>query len=237
MGGTGADRVGADILRYLINEAKTKADEILTQSNDNWKCKPPCGFQKNARRFYCKTCVEEDCDLPVDCAIHDIDISELDKVDLECTVNYNLPEDKSVTWQFGRNIRSTDLSNFKIIHIGEDTSLLIKPIRSYHRGTYTCQISDDEDVLIRKYFYLNVSRNEYGADTYLEDVFYVVLNTNVTHEEQPPGFKVHSLSDLISLKKSLGLTTRIFLTLGVALLFMLLTLLIGAGYLYATDVE
>ncbi|XP_075462495.1 sperm acrosome membrane-associated protein 6 isoform X3 [Ascaphus truei] len=175
-------RVGADILRYLINEAKTKADEILTQSNDNWKCKPPCGFQKNARRFYCKTCVEEDCDLPVDCAIHDIDISELDKVDLECTVNYNLPEDKSVTWQFGRNIRSTDLSNFKIIHIGEDTSLLIKPIRSYHRGTYTCQISDDEDVLIRKYFYLN----ELAISTQL------TWNRKWTEEQKNPARHTHT---------------------------------------------
>ncbi|KAM3915661.1 sperm acrosome membrane-associated protein 6-like [Leptodactylus fuscus] len=125
------------------------------------QCSPPCGFlfpglQKAARAFTCSRCAEEDCQLPVACPIESIKVNELDTTNIYCGASFILPDKLKVVWKYAKNMKVTDSSYFKDIHTGEDLFVMIKPTRVSHKGTYACEIFDeDDDIIIRKFYYLD----------------------------------------------------------------------------------
>ncbi|XP_075046147.1 sperm acrosome membrane-associated protein 6 [Mixophyes fleayi] len=204
-------------------------------------CKAPCGFQKAARKFKCNQCIEEDCKFPVACQsnlFEDINVIELRRTYIECNLSFTLPNYINVIWKFARNIRVTDLSYFKDIHRGEDLYVLIQPTRAYHQGTYACEIIDDnDDIIAQKFYFVNVSRNRFNADHQLEEIFQMVLQSNTSAEPEEVEQTYLSFEELVTSQKLMGITTCVFITAGIALIFMLLTLLAGVLFRYATDVE
>ncbi|XP_072010936.1 sperm acrosome membrane-associated protein 6-like isoform X1 [Engystomops pustulosus] len=125
------------------------------------QCRPPCGLQKAARTFTCNKCAEEDCNVPVACPLETLSVSELDQITIPCGASFPLPEDPKVSWKFAKNIRVADLSYFKHIKHGDQLFLLIKPVRMSHRGTYVCEVTDDDDdIILRKFHYLDVIQSD-----------------------------------------------------------------------------
>ncbi|XP_075142269.1 sperm acrosome membrane-associated protein 6-like [Leptodactylus fuscus] len=133
------------------------------------QCSPPCGLQKAARAFTCSRCAEEDCQLPVACPIESIKVNELDTTNIYCGASFILPDKLKVVWKYAKNMKVTDSSYFKDIHTGEDLFVMIKPTRVSHKGTYACEIFDeDDDIIIRKFYYLDVARSTFGDQMQME---------------------------------------------------------------------
>ncbi|XP_075144226.1 uncharacterized protein LOC142219175 [Leptodactylus fuscus] len=82
-------------------------------------------------------------------------LNELDMTNIYCGASFILPDKLKVVWKYAKNMNVTDLSYFKDIHTGEDLFVLLKPTRVSHKGTYACEIFDeDDDIIIRKFYYL-----------------------------------------------------------------------------------
>uniref|UniRef100_A0A8C5MF57 Uncharacterized protein n=1 Tax=Leptobrachium leishanense TaxID=445787 RepID=A0A8C5MF57_9ANUR len=122
-----SDDFGA-ALEKEVDSVIAEVKDIVAR-NPPKKCKAPCGFQKEARMFKCNTCVEEDCDLPVDCPLVDINAKSGELAIINCKMPFKIPEDISVVWKFASKIRTRDISSFKDIHYGDDLYAAISPAR------------------------------------------------------------------------------------------------------------
>uniref|UniRef100_A0A8D2JCR6 Ig-like domain-containing protein n=1 Tax=Varanus komodoensis TaxID=61221 RepID=A0A8D2JCR6_VARKO len=169
----------------------------------------PClllaGFQREARRFQCSSCSIVDCQLPIDCPVQDVHKQEGDGTLLSCEVKFQIPTDSTFRWKFAKDLRTEDLSLFQDLQFGFSRSLLIQPTLGSHHGTIACEIAEEEDVLIRKFYYLNVDHQREEAEG-------VVVN-------RPP-----SLQEMLSAPDALSKKNVILLISGIALSSMALTL-------------
>lgn len=144
------------------------------------ECRPPCGLQKAARSFSCSRCAEEDCKLPVACPLEDMNIMEFSKTIIPCTGPFILPDHLIITWKYAKNIKVNDLSYFKDLKTGND--LLIESTRVSHIGTYACEIVDEEeDIILRNFYYLNVIGANSREGNILQDAFHLHM------EHTPPA--------------------------------------------------
>ncbi|XP_077116176.1 sperm acrosome membrane-associated protein 6 isoform X2 [Ranitomeya variabilis] len=167
-------------VNQFVNTTKhfvQKLEERIT-SKPPAKCQPPCGLQKAASTFICSQCAQEDCTFPVTCPIEVVRVEELDKSVIPCGGIFELPEFLKVIWKYAKNIKTTDLSYFSDIFSGEDLFILIEPSRVSHIGTYFCEVIDeDDDIILRRFTYLNVIRNENNVDNNLEEEFHLALQS------------------------------------------------------------
>ncbi|XP_053123376.1 uncharacterized protein LOC128332743 isoform X3 [Hemicordylus capensis] len=156
----------------------------------------------------------------------DVHKTEGEAVLFKCTVNFTLPSDTILKWRFAKELRSQYMSFFQDLHSGFSPSLLIQPILQSRHGTYACQISAEDDVLVRMFFYLNVTARNLGLQKDLQEMFRVILNP-------PPGMELEevveennlpSLQELLSQPDYLHQKNVIFLIVGLALGSMLVTL-------------
>ncbi|XP_029433212.1 sperm acrosome membrane-associated protein 6 isoform X2 [Rhinatrema bivittatum] len=193
-------------------------------------CIPPCGYQKNARIYKCESCSVVDCGYPLDCELQDIFVNENSRSSFQCTVKFPLPKDVTV-------LRTRDLSYFTHLHTGEDLAVIIKPTRPYHQGTYSCQIQEEEDILARNYFYINVTASNTAATVKLQELFYGVLDADEDGIILSQRIISISFHELLQQPGFLSRTGVLLIIVAVALLTMIATLLIGMAYRYATDTE
>ncbi|XP_077196977.1 sperm acrosome membrane-associated protein 6-like isoform X2 [Paroedura picta] len=156
---------------------------------------------------------------------------------LRCTVKFTIPPETIIRWKFAKDIISQDLAYFEVLYTGMDLTFLIRPTTGAHGGTYACEIAEEDDVLVRKFFYLNVTVKRLGKEKELQAMFHDILNP-------PPGVAsvevvepISSLQDLLQDPDSLRKTGVLLLLLGLFLSSMLVTLLLMGVYFWATDVK
>ncbi|XP_060114628.1 sperm acrosome membrane-associated protein 6 [Heteronotia binoei] len=118
-----------------------------------------------------------------------------------------------------------------------ESSFLIRPTTGAHHGTYACEILEVDDVLVRKYIFLNVTVKRLGKEKELQAMFHDILNP-------PPGVAAAEeveqssfLEDLLREPDSLLKARVLLIILGLVMSSMLVTLLLMGVYYWATDVE
>ncbi|KAL8219449.1 UNVERIFIED_CONTAM: hypothetical protein K2H54_024949 [Gekko kuhli] len=204
--------------RQAIPEAAEKVQKEVEELK--------AGFQKEARSYRCNTCRITDCPLPINCPVRYVHKAEGDITILQCSVKFSVPPERIIKWKFARDLQSQDLSFFEDLYIGIDSSFLIRPTTGAHRGTYACEIMIGDDVLVRKYIFLNVTVKRLGKEKELQTMFHDILNP-------PPGVAAaevveesSTLEDLLRDPDSLRKTSVLLVFLGVVLSSMLVTLLL-----------
>ncbi|XP_021524298.2 sperm acrosome membrane-associated protein 6 [Aotus nancymaae] len=158
-------------------DAAEKMKAVITQLKEAQACIPPCGLQEFARRFLCKGCYSRVCDLPLDCPVQDVTVTRGDQAMFSCIVNFKLPKEEiTYSWKFARGgLRTQDLSYFRDVPRAEGYLARIRPTQLTHRGTFSCEIKQDQRPLARLYFFLNVTGPPPRAETELQAAFREVL--------------------------------------------------------------
>ncbi|XP_039368863.1 sperm acrosome membrane-associated protein 6 isoform X2 [Mauremys reevesii] len=210
--------------QVAVPEAVARIQPELAQLKPAPACVPPCGYQKDAQVYKCASCSRVECQLPLDCPVEDVWKNEGERTTLTCRVPFQTPPDVRHSWKFVKDLRTRDLSLFRDLHPGASSSIVLRPTRGSHRGTYACQLAQADDVLARNYFYLNVTAGSQGAETELQDIFRAVLQSPAGHgaEGRLPG-----LSELLAEPDSLHKRNVVLLMVGLALSALLGTLLLG----------
>nr|XP_017823553.2 sperm acrosome membrane-associated protein 6 isoform X1 [Callithrix jacchus] len=173
-------------------DAAEKMKRVITHLKEAQACIPPCGLQEFARRFLCKGCYSRVCDLPLDCPGCDSDSGrpgyvflhrELqaaqggDHLFLEVCRRRLLigkPKLRSLSPRVPQ-LRTQDLSYFRDVPRAEGYLARIRPAQVTHRGTFSCEIKQDQRPLARLYFFLNVTGPPPRAETELQATFREVL--------------------------------------------------------------
>ncbi|XP_074837589.1 sperm acrosome membrane-associated protein 6 [Carettochelys insculpta] len=189
----------------------------------------PPGYQKGAEVYKCTSCSIVECQLPLDCPVEEVWKKEGNRTALKCRVQFQTPPDVRISWKFVRDVslRTRDLSLFRDLHLGAGSSLILRPTRLSHHGTYACQLTHEDDVLARKYFYLNVTSSSQGAETDLQDMFQAILQSPAGQGAGGVGHHIPQLSELLADPNSLQKRSVVLLMVGLALSAMLSTLLLG----------
>uniref|UniRef100_A0A8D0BKR5 Ig-like domain-containing protein n=1 Tax=Salvator merianae TaxID=96440 RepID=A0A8D0BKR5_SALMN len=138
-----------------VQEAVDRVKKEVTLLKTAPACIPPCGYQKEARQYQCSSCSMVDCQLPIDCPIQDMHKLEGETALLRCEVQFQIPSDCSYRWKFIRDARTRELYFFQDMNFGYNPSLLIRPTLGSHHGSYVCEIAQGNEVLARKFFFLN----------------------------------------------------------------------------------
>ncbi|KAJ6663576.1 hypothetical protein lerEdw1_009655 [Lerista edwardsae] len=159
-----------------------------------------------------------------------VDKAEGDGTLLKCEVKFALPPETTVKWRFAKDIHTQHLFLFKDLYFGTSSSLLIRPTLGSHHGTYTCQIQEENDVLVRKFFYLNVTTKRLGREKDLQKMFRDILHPppGLAPEEVVPENKLPqlpTLQEMVSQPNYLRKKNVILLIVGLALSSMLLTMM------------
>ncbi|KAH0631417.1 hypothetical protein JD844_005737 [Phrynosoma platyrhinos] len=209
-----------------IPEAAEKIKEEVAQLKRAPACIPPCGFQIEARRYSCSSCSFEDCQLPIDCPMQDIHKKEGDVTLLSCEVQFQVPSERTIRWKFAKDIRTEDLFLFQDLNFGFNPMLIIRPTLGSHHGTFICEISEGDDVLLRKYFYLNVTEKRLGLEKKLQEMFKAILNPPPGSEQDVVERKRFSLQEMLSDPEYLRKKNVILIIIGTALSSMLFTMLV-----------
>ncbi|KAM9114324.1 sperm acrosome membrane-associated protein 6 [Pangshura tecta] len=210
--------------QVAVPEAVAQIQPELAQLKPAPACVPPCGYQKDAQAYKCASCSRVECQLPLDCPVEDVWKDEGERTTLTCRVPFQTPPDVRHSWKFVKDLRTRDLSLFRDLHPGASSSIVLRPTWGSHRGTYACQLAQEDDVLARNYFYLNVTASSRGAETELQDMFRAVLQSPAGRgaQERLPG-----LSELLAEPDSLHKRNVVLLMVGLALSALLGTLLLG----------
>lgn len=201
-------------------------------------CVPPCGIQEVARRYKCDFCRIYDCQLPVDCPVTVVHKPEWDTTLLKCEVKFALPAGTTIKWRFAKDLNTQHLTLFKDLYHGFSTTLLIRPTRGIHQGTYSCQIAEEDDILVRKYFYLNVTTKRVEREKELQKMFREILYPppGVKTEEMEHHHILPTLQEVVSQPDYLQKKNVILLIIGLALISMLLTMIALTIYHWATNI-
>ncbi|KAM6427532.1 sperm acrosome membrane-associated protein 6 [Liasis olivaceus] len=199
-------------------------------------CIPPCGYQKEAHQYKCSSCSIVDCQLPIDCPIQDIHKLEGDATFLNCEVTFQTSSEKTFRWKFVKDVRTEELFLFQDLHFGVNPSLLIRPTLGSHHGTFACELEEEGDVVIRKYFYVNVTEKRLGKEKKLQEMFKAILNSPPeAGQEEVVENQLPSLQDLLSQPDYLRTSGVIVLILGITMTSLLVTLAVLSMYRWATD--
>ncbi|XP_053254128.1 sperm acrosome membrane-associated protein 6 isoform X4 [Podarcis raffonei] len=178
----------------------------------------------------------------------DVHKSEGDVTLLSCGVKFEIPEDATFRWKFAKEIRTNKVFLFQDLNFGFNPSLLIRPTLGSHHGTFACQIAGEDGVLVRKFFYLNVTEKRLHLEKELQEMFKAILNpppmvevagetwgeevqTNLTDSEMP------SLEEILSGPDFLHKKVVVFLIVGIAMLSTLATMIAMTIYRWATDIK
>ncbi|XP_075393653.1 sperm acrosome membrane-associated protein 6 [Tenrec ecaudatus] len=141
-----------------FREAAASVEENIAQLKEAPDCIPPCGIQEVSRRFLCRWCYSEVCDLPLDCPVQDMKVIRGEQAMFSCDVNFELPEPVTYTWKFvGGGFRTQDQTYFRELPGARGNVARIRPVQPKHRGTFSCEIAHEQRPLARLYFFLNVT--------------------------------------------------------------------------------
>ncbi|XP_053254127.1 sperm acrosome membrane-associated protein 6 isoform X3 [Podarcis raffonei] len=205
-----------------VKEAEKQVEKEMAQLKAAPACIPPC--------------------------VQDVHKSEGDVTLLSCGVKFEIPEDATFRWKFAKEIRTNKVFLFQDLNFGFNPSLLIRPTLGSHHGTFACQIAGEDGVLVRKFFYLNVTEKRLHLEKELQEMFKAILNpppmvevagetwgeevqTNLTDSEMP------SLEEILSGPDFLHKKVVVFLIVGIAMLSTLATMIAMTIYRWATDIK
>uniref|UniRef100_A0A4X2KPN8 Ig-like domain-containing protein n=1 Tax=Vombatus ursinus TaxID=29139 RepID=A0A4X2KPN8_VOMUR len=149
----------------------------------------PQGFQEVARLFFCNSCAAHDCDLPLECPIRDLLVPVGGQAAFSCSTSFSTPSELTYTWLFAGNIRTRDLSYFRVMPRARDVFARIRPVRPPHRGTFSCLLSSDEQPLARLFFFLNVTAGKAQHETELQTLFRAVLKAKRSKADCPEPWR------------------------------------------------
>ncbi|XP_066450114.1 sperm acrosome membrane-associated protein 6 [Eleutherodactylus coqui] len=197
-------------------------------------CKPPCGFQKAARTLNCSTCLDEDCWLPVSCALENMDATEAETIFMPCRITFILPENVQVIWKYAKALRVTDMSDFVEIYRGNNLFLSFKPVRVSHIGTYACEIIDEDyDLILRRFYYLNVTQAK-NSDRVAQ--FLSILGAKKPSQIAKEK-RIKPSPSTTAAPKYTFLYSNISYAIYAAAIFMVITILVGCLGRYALSVD
>ncbi|XP_027713986.1 sperm acrosome membrane-associated protein 6 [Vombatus ursinus] len=173
----------------------------------------PQGFQEVARLFFCNSCAAHDCDLPLECPsrgrghgchlgrggiwrqtltpspVRDLLVPVGGQAAFSCSTSFSTPSELTYTWLFAGNIRTRDLSYFRVMPRARDVFARIRPVRPPHRGTFSCLLSSDEQPLARLFFFLNVTAGKAQHETELQTLFRAVLKAKRSKADCPEPWR------------------------------------------------
>ncbi|KAM4015775.1 sperm acrosome membrane-associated protein 6 isoform 4-T5 [Anomaloglossus baeobatrachus] len=191
------------------------------------------GLQKAARTFSCSRCAQEDCTFPVACPLEMLKVEELGKSIIPCEGLFEFPEFLKVIWKYARNLKMTDLGYFTDIFAGEDLFIMIEPTRMSHIGTYVCEVIDeDDDIILRRFTYLDVIRNEKYADNNLEEDFHRALESRT-----PDQVEEEKENETSSSRVKIDFRSPIFYVFYAFISCLILTLVFGYLWRYSISVD
>ncbi|XP_041425624.1 sperm acrosome membrane-associated protein 6 isoform X5 [Xenopus laevis] len=187
------------------------------------------GVQEKARKFNCLNCEEESCNLPIECPIEDVYVHEFQRVVMNCSTDFPLPvDDITVRWKFYWNDRTRRWSHFTALHKGVELFFLITRMVLEKQGTYACEISTDEDVLIRKYFFINVTSSSlYESMKHMQELFERIVQPTTPKPARVGLRNLFVFRDLLNPKKPLPVAKYILYTAIVSTITVLLVLIVG----------
>ncbi|KAM4015773.1 sperm acrosome membrane-associated protein 6 isoform 2-T3 [Anomaloglossus baeobatrachus] len=190
-------------------------------------------LQKAARTFSCSRCAQEDCTFPVACPLEMLKVEELGKSIIPCEGLFEFPEFLKVIWKYARNLKMTDLGYFTDIFAGEDLFIMIEPTRMSHIGTYVCEVIDeDDDIILRRFTYLDVIRNEKYADNNLEEDFHRALESRT-----PDQVEEEKENETSSSRVKIDFRSPIFYVFYAFISCLILTLVFGYLWRYSISVD
>ncbi|XP_055001879.1 sperm acrosome membrane-associated protein 6 [Sorex araneus] len=166
------EAAAGESLEIAFRNAAEKMLMVIGQLKEVQACIPPCGLQEVARRFRCRGCYSALCDLPLDCPIQDQAVARGQQALFTCAVGFPLPgEEITYSWKFAGQLRTQDMTYFHDIPGGRGFVARIRPVQPEHRGTFSCVIAHDQNLLARLYFFLNVTGPPPRGETELQAVF------------------------------------------------------------------
>ncbi|XP_039178576.1 sperm acrosome membrane-associated protein 6 isoform X2 [Crotalus tigris] len=211
--------------QQAVPEAVKEVEKEVAQLKAAPPCIPPCGYQKEAHHYKCSSCTIVDCQLPIDCPIQDIYKSEGDATFLNCEVAFQTSSERTFRWKFIKDLRTDELFLFQLLNFGVNPSLLIRPTLGSHHGTFACELEVENDVVVRKFFYVNVTEKRLGKEKKLQEMFKAILNSPPESvQEEVVVNKLPSLQDLLSQPDYLRKRGVIMLILGISGISLLVTL-------------
>ncbi|XP_058051595.1 sperm acrosome membrane-associated protein 6 isoform X1 [Ahaetulla prasina] len=222
--------------QQAVPEAVSEVEKEVAQLKAAPPCIPPCGYQKEAHYYTCSSCSIMDCQLPIDCPIQDIHKLEGEATFLNCEVAFQTSSDRTFRWKFVKDLRTEELFLFQDLNFGVNPSLLIRPTLGSHHGTFACELEEESDAVIRKYFYVNVTEKRLGKEKKLQEMFKAILNSPPESvQEAEVVNKLPSLQDLMSQPDYLRKRGVIVLIVGITGISLLVTLAVLSLYRWATD--
>ncbi|XP_006897472.1 PREDICTED: uncharacterized protein LOC102858151 [Elephantulus edwardii] len=211
--------------KKAFREAAEAMREEIAQLKEAPDCVPPCGIQEASRRFRCQGCYSTLCNLSLDCPVQDIHVIRGEQALFSCKVNFELPEDITYTWKFsGGGLRTQDQTYFRKLPGARGNVARIRPAQPTHRGTFSCEITQEQRPLARLYFFLNVTGPPPRGDTELQVAFREVLRWAPRDLEEAEPWRP-SLGELLATPGALTPVNRRLLAASAACLSALLTLL------------
>ncbi|OCT73288.1 sperm acrosome membrane-associated protein 6 isoform X1 [Xenopus laevis] len=216
------------LFRMIAQNFTTRMHWVLAAKRP-MECVPPCGVQEKARKFNCLNCEEESCNLPIECPIEDVYVHEFQRVVMNCSTDFPLPvDDITVRWKFYWNDRTRRWSHFTALHKGVELFFLITRMVLEKQGTYACEISTDEDVLIRKYFFINVTSSSlYESMKHMQELFERIVQPTTPKPARVGLRNLFVFRDLLNPKKPLPVAKYILYTAIVSTITVLLVLIVG----------
>ncbi|XP_012589057.1 PREDICTED: uncharacterized protein LOC105854458 isoform X5 [Condylura cristata] len=159
----------------------------------------PTGLQEQIRYYSCQECTPLTCNLPLDCPVQDVTVIRGRQARFSCTVNFTLPhKDVTYIWKFAEGVRTQQQMYFRDLEHSGGSVARIRPALPSHRGTFSCSIFDDELLLARVYFYLNVTGPGSRDQTDLQITFREVLNWSSQPDRELPEPWNPSLLELLT---------------------------------------
>ncbi|XP_074075558.1 sperm acrosome membrane-associated protein 6 [Macrotis lagotis] len=178
-------------------EAVQSLEEAIQGLSKAPACVPPCGFQELARLFFCNSCAAHDCDLPLECPIRDLPVPVGGQAAFSCSVPFSIPAERTYSWLFAGNIRTQDLSYFRVVPQAQGLFARIRPVRPPHRGTFSCLLASDQQPLARLFFFLNVTAGKRQSEVQLQTLFRAVLKGRDSKADCPEPWRP-SLATLLA---------------------------------------
>uniref|UniRef100_K7FLB2 Ig-like domain-containing protein n=1 Tax=Pelodiscus sinensis TaxID=13735 RepID=K7FLB2_PELSI len=226
----GVAKGGSVPYQVAFPEVAARIQLELAQLKPAQPCQRPSRYQKDAQVYRCSSCSTVECQLPLDCPgpVEDVWKAEGNRTALRCRVPFQTSPEVRIGCGWGRgpdSLRTRDLSLFRDLRQGA-SSLILHPTRVSHRGTYVCQLTEEDDVVARKYFYLNVTSSSQGAETDLQNMFLAILLSPGGRGAGGPEGHFPRLPELLAEPDSLHKRNVVLLMVGLALSAMLGTLLL-----------
>ncbi|XP_012589058.1 PREDICTED: uncharacterized protein LOC105854458 isoform X6 [Condylura cristata] len=131
--------------------------------------------------------------------VQDVTVIRGRQARFSCTVNFTLPhKDVTYIWKFAEGVRTQQQMYFRDLEHSGGSVARIRPALPSHRGTFSCSIFDDELLLARVYFYLNVTGPGSRDQTDLQITFREVLNWSSQPDRELPEPWNPSLLELLT---------------------------------------